>query len=262
MSKYKGQIFIVGECFRNEVSRNLEDPESNSILDENPVPEQESACKSQVHFLNHFKDEIDFNIDVVTYKTPHNHLLREWYSDFNVNYTELEAPIGYSNLFKFCVDSLQSKEYLNELDFVFIFRIDLVWKEEMLFSFRYKSNCVLYPFLLWIVLPPLPDGHYWLFPNSPVNGRLRVGDTFIFIPKSKFKELFEGKILLNHEALYNMPDELYNNVSFFIKTYHDSQSVLDWNPLYRIANRPESQIWYSEGHTIEHGLGDFEAIRV
>jgi hypothetical protein len=55
-----------------------------------------------------------------------------------------------------------------------------------------------------------------------------------------------------------MSDELYNNISYFVNTYHDSDSEKDWNPLYKIANRPESKIWYSEGHIIEHGLDDFE----
>lgn len=268
MAKYKGQIFIIGECFRTPVITQEDNPIEHFIrassargegLPES-ILEQEEACKSHVNFLNHFKNEIDFNVDVITYKTPQNHLLKEFYNGFDINYNEFEYIIGWENLFKNCVESLQSKENLNELDFVFIFRIDLIFKDKMLSSFRYKSNCVLYPSLLWKIMPPLPSEYEWAFPNIAVNGRYRVNDTFLFVHKARFEQLFDGQIQLHHDALQNMSDELYNNVSFFVNTYHDSDSEKDWNPLYKIANRPESKIWYSEGHIIEHGLSDFEMV--
>ncbi len=48
----------------------------------------------------------------------------------------------------------------------------------------------------------------------------------------------------------NMADILYNDVSFILDTYHDSDSQKDINPIYRISNRPESDIWYSEGYRL------------
>jgi hypothetical protein len=265
MSKYRGQIFIIGEGFRTPI-----DPQSPNFVGVSDrlvsnrgeglpesIPGQEEACKSHVNFLDHFKNEIDFNVDIITYPTPVNHLIKEWYKDYSVDYTELESLIGWDNLFKLSVQNLKSKEYLNELDFVFVFRIDLFFKPEMLKAFRYKSNCVLYPSILWKILPPPSDGSRWLFPNDPVGGRLKVSDLFVFIPKARFSELFDGQIKLNHIALFDMSEELYNNTSYFLNTYHDSDSEKDWNPIYRIVNKPESSIWYSEGHIIEHGLSDF-----
>lgn len=266
MYKYKGQIFIIGECFRDPVSPEKEGFVGYSERGERQlakgllesIPEQEEACKSHVDFINHFKDKIDFNIDVITYQTPQNYLLKEFYNSLDVKYTEFESPIGWENLLKTSLESLLSKGNLDELDFVFIFRIDLIFKDKMRSSFRYKSNCVLYPSILWKIMPPLEYPYFWAYPNTPQNGRYKVNDVFLFVPKARFEQLFDGQIKMHHHILYNMSDELYNNVSYFVNTYHDSDTEKDWNPLYKIANRPESKIWYSEGHIIEHGLADFE----
>tara|TARA_Y100000741_G_C18219189_1_gene545108 strand:- start:1114 stop:1323 length:210 start_codon:yes stop_codon:yes gene_type:complete len=38
-----------------------------------------------------------------------------------------------------------------------------------------------------------------------------------------------------------------SEISVIIKTFHDSDSQKDWNPIYKIVNRPESKKWYSKG---------------
>lgn len=226
---YQGLFCAIGESFRtgsqNTRIRGL--PES--------VPQQLEAFQTHVSLLRAQPEEVKPTLKVLTYKTQFSDLIAKYYGAFNPQIQELETPIGYNNLVRSIVDEAKASAPVGGWDFIFIFRIDLILKDKLRHIFNYKANSIAYPSVCWA-----KDSRLF-------NGRYRVNDMFLFVPKPHLKDLYEGHIPLNHNACESMPAELYNNVRFFLDTYHDSDSEKDKNPLYQIANRPESVHWHSEG---------------
>lgn len=240
MKKDKGVFCIIGESFRYGLqgSRVRGIPES--------FYEQELATKSQLAFFYRIKDNVDIKIKLITYNTTFTNNLIDWFKDYNTEFIVLDEPIGYDNLYKKSL-SLTQKE--NDIDFIFFMRIDLILKEKFFEVFDIKNQKITYPSICWITsfLDPRTTPHHKTFAKN----RHRINDLMLFIPKNFFSELYNGEILITpHEACDYMSDYLYKNVSFFIDTYHDSDSYKDRNPLYKVANRPETEKWYSEGFMI------------
>jgi len=240
MKKQKGVFCIIGESFRYGLqgSRVRGIPES--------FHEQELATKSQLAFFSKIRDNIDIKIKLITYNTQYNDNLLEWFKSYDVESIIIDNPIGYDNLFNQAL-FLTQKE--NDIDFIFFLRIDLILKEKFLEVFNSNYDKIIYPSICWITsfLNPLEVPHH----KTWAKNRHRINDLMLFIPKKFFNELYNGEIILTpHEACDIMSDYLYENVTFFLDTYHDSDTYKDRNPLYKVANRPETEKWYSEGYRI------------
>lgn len=238
--KKKGIFCITGASFRQGLQGTKLRGTNESFY------EQELATKSQLAFFSRLKDKIDIKIILITYSTPFVNNLKDWFKDYDVEFIVLDEPIGYDNLYK---ESLSLTQKETNVDFIFYMRIDLILKEKFYEVFDIDTQKITYPTICWITsfLDPKTTPHHKTFAKN----RHRVNDLMLFIPKKFFGELYSGEILITpHEACNFMSDYLYENVTFLIDTYHDSDSYKDRNPLYKIANRLETEKWYSEGYRI------------
>ena len=55
----------------------------------------------------------------------------------------------------------------------------------------------------------------------------------------------------------NDTDLTYDDLNVMLETLHDSDSEKDYNPLYRIVNRPQSTEWHSSGYAFEKKVENF-----
>lgn len=235
MNKKKILLILIGESFRSggQGSRTKGYPDSFN--------EQHLCFKTHEKFIDKLEEKFDVFLKIFTYNTQYNQNIIEWYSKYNSEITFFENVIGYDNLFQESISTVKKDE---EYEFIFIFRIDLIFKYN--FFENIPNDKIVFSSVCWIksFLPPT-DLHH----KTSLN-RHRVADLMIFIPKKFINNLLLNQIKLCHESCDFMTNELYSNVGFILNTYHDSDSYKDKNPLYRIANRPESPIWYSEGYEL------------
>ena len=231
----KGLFIIIGESFRfgGQGSRSRGIPESYN--------EQLLACKSHIKFFNDIKNEVDIELSVLTYETQYQNDLIKCYSDFNARFHFYKDTIGFDKIFN---EGLSKVELKSNYDFIFVFRIDLFFK----FNFfnKIKKDKINYSSVCWMNSPNLYIKHR----NKTIKGKHRVVDVMIYTPEKYIKNLLNGEIKLDHNACDLMSNDLYNNVDFILDTYHDSDSQKDKNPIYKIVNRPESDIWHSEGYKL------------
>ena len=86
---------------------------------------------------------------------------------------------------------------------------------------------------------PLPN---WR--NSTSLGNPRVADTMLFVPRNRLGEVacfvdsFPRKFRTG--LLHYLCDYLGGVQFLWTASVHDSNSALEWNPIYRIAGRPEA----------------------
>ena len=242
MENKKCKIFLIGECFRGGGGGSTIRGTDYSFED------QKLASMTQINLLNSLKKYFKIDLEILTYKTKFDNHIEEWYSDFEPKITLFDNLIGITNL-----NYMAAKNSNEDYDFIFILRIDLIFKKAFLDNFNPFSDKITYPFVCWCVTPP--NFNYDYVRHITSTGRHRVNHIMIFVPKRYINDyvklVLDRKIISVHEDGDNMTDDMYNNLGYMIDTYHDADSAKDKNPLYRIANRPESTIWYSENYRLD-----------
>ena len=134
---------------------------------------------------------------------------------------------------------------LNEYDLVYFIRIDLLLKPTFTDAFMYMDNKIRVSFICTKIF-----GWHCIKYNKRIIPR--IADMLLQIPKKYFYLIENKRITLTHHTY----EDLLNNgipmeeIDFMLDTYHDSDSAKDYNPFYRIVNRPENRIWLSEGSKI------------
>ena len=118
---------------------------------------------------------------------------------------------------------------------VLLLRPDLILRRPITFS--PAGSDLMVPFR--ISDGPLPN---WRSNTSLSNPR--VADTMLLVPLSRFSEIFclVGTMPRKFRTglLHYMCDYVGGVRYFWTASRHDSNSALEWNPLYRIAGRPEA----------------------
>lgn len=187
---------------------------------------QINACNSHIEFMNHFND-IDWKVIILSYTTPYTNQINSIYKPIYSYY--YDHPIGYHNLFEVSKKIIISSKIA--YDFVFFSRIDLEFKPLFKTIFDPSWDTIRYPFICW-----KKD-------SITRQGCPRVSDTMLFIPK-KYNITF---ITLNHDSWYElcMNHFGYSCIDVMINTYHDSDTSKDYNPLYTIVNRKQTDTWHS-----------------
>ena len=96
----------------------------------------------------------------------------------------------------------------------------------------------------------------------------RPSDIFMTVPKRHFHHLEvpdtksrnRGRISMGHDGWERIERLEHGIVDVFIDTFHDSDSMKDWNPFYTIQNRERYQKWYSIGHVLDRATWDAKKI--
>jgi hypothetical protein len=217
-------IIFLGESFRlgGQNTRNRGSPES--------YKEQMNACYSHIRFIKNLKCDVD--VFIGTYHTPYDEELLSVYEPYLIGSTFYPDVIGINNLFHKTIKEVDIEKY----DSIFYIRIDLYLKDYFLEVFQPKQM-ILFPTICW--------KH-----DSKISGHPRVSDTMLFIPKKYYE--FIKHIFVFHNVWRDLLEFLtYDDMDTIIQTYHDSDSEKDYNPLYYIVNRPQCEIFHSEGHIFD-----------
>jgi hypothetical protein len=223
----KGLVLILGESFRTggQFSRVRGLPES--------YPEQMKACSTHIKFFEHLKKKYNCDTDVylVSYTTQFDDDLISVYKDrlINSRFYDTTTPLGLNPLLRTAARETNLRLY----DFVLYLRVDLFLKDVFFDIFNPNWDCLRYPFLLWKK-------------DCIIGGKPKNTDMLIFIPRRLFQ--FIPQLIIGHDSWLMLSMILDDsNIDFMIDTLHDSNSQNDWNPLYYIVNRPQSEEWFSRG---------------
>lgn len=225
----KGLFIIIGESFRTGSQG------SRIRGNESSYSEQIDACKSHIKFFEHLKTEYNLepHVSMLTYSTQYDKVLQDIYAPYLNKFGFLQEVIGLQNLFRHALDGISLDMY----DFICYIRIDLFLKSDFFKIFNPKWNTITYPSIAW-----KQDSLYEGYP--------RVTDMMIFVPRELYPYLMSGMVC--HEGWYILCQSGLDNtkINTMINTYHDSDSQKDWNPIYRVVNRPESNRWDTPNETI------------
>jgi hypothetical protein len=230
-----GLFVVIGESFRSGTQH------SRTRGEKNAFPDQMAATESQLKAINFLESKFGIKIAVSlgTYSTP---FVDDLVAAFggrlvgkaNIRESNNTADTGLDDFFQTAlVNAVPSNTTLEQLyDFVFFCRMDLVLKTEFRTSVDLRSSTIRFPFITWKQL--------YTYEGYP-----RVSDTMLFIPSQYFK--FLPDVIIGHECWRNLlkTSLTRRDLDVIVSTFHDSDSFKDWNPLYRIANRPESNQWHS-----------------
>jgi hypothetical protein len=230
----KGLLLLRGESFRlgGQFSRNIG---SDSVFSSGVL-----AAKSHKHFVDKINlsgNVLDVALD--TTSTKYDYVLREIFGDIkSYNFRTKPNLSQYLGL----QSALDYIEYLfkeNDYDFLLISRNDIVLKDHFLDVFNVEDRDVKFCSVCWYENRKL------------VSGLPRVVDTIFYIPKNYFglRKTFRAQGFKDgHDILDLWLGMLPNLVySFYLSTYHDSNTSNDWNPLYMMIGREEC---------LEHKSGD------
>lgn len=224
-------VLLIGESFRmgGQGTRSRDDPRS--------CEDQKAACFSHLKFRDFFSKkgvEIDFFIE--SYSTKYLDDIMLWYGEALKQCRTRGNLVGIERLSRDGVADLD-----DGYDGLLICRIDLFLKDMFLKTFDPNWEKVMFPFICWI------KGSSHLTRGLP-----RVSDNMMFVPKRHLLKI-RKKLFLSHDS---WPNYLNQNVltndemGVMVNTYHDSDSAKDYNPLYRIVNRPASKWWYGTGYEV------------
>ncbi len=221
----KGLFIIIGESFRSggQHSRDRGNPIS--------YDDQINACQSHIIFFDYImkKFHIDIQIVISTYRTQYDKIITNIYKPYLKKANIYAKPIGLQSLFNRSIP-----KDLTNYDFVFYFRIDIYLKNNFLKVFNPNSQKILYLCPCWKKGSIIKDGHP------------RVSDVMVFFPKKYFNYL--DKIKIYHDSWFNLIKNNgldYTDLDMMVNTYHDSNTSRDYNPYFRIVNRPEGKKMHS-----------------
>jgi len=223
----KGLFLFIGESFRfgSQKTRIRGTKES--------YDEQIKACKSHITFIENMEQKYNLEISYViisSYTTNYDSELIAIYDKYLISSTFQQTLIGLTNIFH---NILLNIKNINDYDFIFYIRIDLFLKEYLLKVMNITKNKILFPSICW--------GKNCIIKNYP-----RVNDMMMFIPKKYYE--FIRDINIYHNCWYkliNTSTIKNDDLDVILNTLHDSDSEKDNNPIYYIANRPESKVWHS-----------------
>lgn len=222
-------LVLVGESFRwgSQNTRVRGVPESRD--------QQFAACKSHVEFMDSLleKHGIKTDVYVCSYTTAYDQELLDVYGQRVKQSKFYEDPIGTNPIYQAAIGLVESE---SEHDFMLIIRIDAFLKPRFTEIFDPEPKQILFASICWKK-------------HCVENGYLRANPTIVQVPL-KYKWMLSKISIGDHSAWHGVmcqPGMTVDDVDTMLQTYHDSDSEKDWNPLYYIVNRPETQTFHSEG---------------
>ena len=221
-------LLLCGEAFRDTIGRSRDTDFGFS--------NQQEASNSHVKLLEKL-ESINYQVDIAinTYETKFKNDLLNFYKNIvfsnftNENYGAHNFSVGNS------IKNTFSVLDIDNYDFLFICRIDLLLKDIFIESFVPNPNFIIYPNVMSIEFNKISFPH--------------ISDTFCIIPKKYFhpfdnwKGIFENcNYLLFHQAVHHilLNGLTLNDVDFISDKIYVANTIQSKNPLYRINSRKEA----------------------
>ena len=229
-----GLIIFLGESFRlgNQGTRNRGSPESYT--------EQIKACNSHISFIEQITSSYKLNsvsVYITSYTTQYDNDLLMVYEKYLIGNDLYNDVIGITALLHNTINKIDN---IDQYDFIKIIRIDLFLKQHFIDIFNPTINMILFPSVCWKL-------------GYKVGIHPRINSVMLFIPKKYYGYI---KYITNfyHNMWYDFmecTDLTYDDMDTIINTYHDSDSFKDFNPLYYMVNRRETNRHYSRGYIFD-----------
>jgi hypothetical protein len=236
MDSNKIAFIFIGESFRsgNQGSRIIGDPKSYEL--------QKNASKTHMDLITNIKNKYNYDSDIYisSVTTQYDTDLKSWYTPLiNTSFVIQNK----SSIHFHIRNAQQLVTDKNQYTHIFIFRIDLVFKEYMInildpnkiTKFTFPSICFMKSKSHKIKKTGLP----------------RINDMFFLIPNKYYHLLEYTTINYQHDAWSDfITQKKATNADFdvLLDTYHDSDSHKDWNPIYYLYCRPEAKQWHTRGY--------------
>ena len=228
----KGLIIFMGESFRLGGQGNI------NIGSDESVVAQIDASKSHMIFVEYLEKKYSIDIIIGTYITEHLPKIIDIYKN-NLLDTSIHLDrLGTKNLLTQCLNKISN---VDTYDFILLSRIDICYKKE--FTSVFKDDWKTIRFASICFKPHHKLGHL-----------PRVNPMLIFIPKKYFNYISTYIDISCHGIWYNLiqyTDLKVEDLDTMLSTYHDSDSFKDFNPIYYIVNRPQSEIWHTRGELFD-----------
>lgn len=192
------------------------------------------ATSSHVNFVNHLKKqghEIHVAFDTIIGEKT-DQLMSLFQGD--IKFYSLKNVIDLDMQFSFyrSIRSIEPVFFYEDYDFFLVIRNDLLIKDKFLEVFNPCDNKLMFVSVVWYKGRKTTK-------NNP-----RVNDCIFYFPKRYLhlvSEIPQPSGCDFHNILDSWLEKNKNlEYSFYLNTYHDSNTELDYNPLYRLVNRPES----------------------
>ena len=233
----KGLLLLYGECFRDghHQSRVTDTPTSY-------LPQKEASL-SHTTFCDAMKKKgVDMDVLIHTYPTKYEKDLRSWYTYPTTYYEKKRYPFKTPDN---ALDSFMriTKKIDRSYDFVLLTRLDIELKADF-----------------FTLMDPLWDKIYFFSQASTASHKCgfyegnipSVNTTLQFIPKKMFVVLDHTSV--NHHAWKKYYNLGIKDLDFMVEEYYRADTYEDYNPYYKMANRPETHIHYDKGKTIDRTL--------
>ena len=228
----RGLILLRGMSFRDGTRG------TTSYGTDFAIESQKEATLSHAKLYHYLKTKynIDLKIHLDTASTKYDDLLKEWLGDCNssFNFTEKRDASQLQNLNRI-IKSISGS--LWSYNFVLICRNDIHLKDAFIEILKPDDNEFKYPFVLW-------------YHDRKVRANIpKISDAFFFFPRRYFRlfDSFTEDVGHFHEIIVQMKrlDSMLEH-SPYIDTYHDADSYYDFNPLYRMVSRDETNIMVTD----------------
>jgi len=185
---------------------------------------------------------VDMHVLIHTYSTKYKKDLRSWYTYPTTYYEKKRYPFKTPEQ---ALDSFMriTKEIDRSYDFIVFTRLDI---------------CLKPP--LFTLINPSWDKIYFFSQRSTstetcgfYKGNIpSVNTTLQFIPKKMFGMLQHTSV--NHDAWRKYYNLGITELDFIVDEYYRADTYDDYNPYYKVANRPETYIHYDKGKKIDRTL--------
>ncbi len=227
MSKRRGLLILRGLSFRY----------NGTVGNWKSIFEQVQCTLSHLKLVKSTirKYDINFDIAIDTINTPFDliilFILRKYLVYKNISswpdFSQIDGILRF-------LTQIQCK--LFEYDFVLLLRNDIILFEDFIDKFNPNDEVIKFPFV-----HSYRARRVYGTSEHPI-----VGDAFIYFPKQYydameiFNEFSSGFHM--HDIIHMLKESKYFfEYDFYCNTYHDTNSELEWNPLYKISGRKHSK---------------------
>ena len=228
--KKNGLFILMGECFRQAMAatRTRDTPQG--------IKNQKESSQSHVKLIERLQSE-NYNIDIAinTYDTVNDKLLLEYYNTINIIYVNFtkDRYTCEKDAAEWSVKNTLSKVDKDNYEFIFLLRVDLLLKADLIKIFDPRWNTITFPNVMFI-----DEGMD--YPN--------IATLFCFIPKKYFNpfDKWHGLIHNAHHLFHHhsgmslmMSGLTLKDIGFATDLLYIANTVQMTNPLYAINCRPE-----------------------
>jgi hypothetical protein len=236
MHTRKGLFLLIGECFRDAAPLERRRDVGNCFKNQQESTQSHCALQQRLESLGW-----DIDIAINTYKSIYESDLRLWYKNIRF-YHNVESDLGsLTNVVHTAIQNTFKVLNLDNYDFVFVCRLDLLLKPALIHMFDPNWTKLTFPNIMGIYSYH-DKAQYDVFDVELPD----ISDVFCFIPRSYYKRsgkwtglMTASSGLLHHFACV----DLYKNgltmdeIGFVTDRIYIANTLQQINPLYAINCR-------------------------